>query len=179
MSITEEQYRQHTAHKQRQARIAQKAVKPKPDPVKDWIKRQNIPIPAPIDPTPTKDDVLNWIERQRELHSSLLALLPVKTDGKPEIKAIQREVCAHYGISLKDMLSERRQRKLAFPRQVAVYLVRRLTTASFPDIGRRFGGRDHTTMLHADTKITRLLETDEQLKASVEMLVERLGGDPE
>jgi len=65
------------------------------------------------------------------------------------IEAIQRVVCEHYGLRLTDLLSKKRTRNIAFPRQVAMYLSRKLTGGSFPTIGERFGGRDHSTVIHS------------------------------
>jgi hypothetical protein len=76
------------------------------------------------------------------------------------IREIQEAVCNHYGISIIDLLSERRSRALAFPRQVAIYLCRVLTLHSYTQIGRRFGNRDHTTTIYADKKIGRLYGSD-------------------
>src|SRR5712691_5452310 len=76
---------------------------------------------------------------------------------------IQQTVAAHFGLKMSDLRSKRRQRALVFPRQVAMYLCRELTDASLPEIGRHFGGRDHTTVLHACAKIARMEETDESV----------------
>jgi chromosomal replication initiator protein len=76
---------------------------------------------------------------------------------------IQQTVAAHFGLKISELRSKRRQRAVAFPRQVAMYLCRELTDASLPEIGRHFGGRDHTTVLHSCTKIARLEETDESV----------------
>ena len=74
---------------------------------------------------------------------------------------IQQTVAAHFGLELSVLRSKGRQRAVAFPRQVAMFLCRELTDASLPEIGRDFGGKDHTTVLHSCTKIARLEETDE------------------
>ncbi|TVQ59068.1 MAG: chromosomal replication initiator protein DnaA, partial [Rhodobacteraceae bacterium] len=76
----------------------------------------------------------------------------------------------HYCLRLSDMTSARRARAVARPRQVAMYLSKTLTTKSLPDIGRRFGGRDHTTVMHAVRKIEQLVETDAQMAEDVELL---------
>jgi chromosomal replication initiator protein len=89
------------------------------------------------------------------------------------IETIQRIVCEHYGIRLTDLLSKKRTRNIAFPRQVAMYLARKLTGGSFPTIGERFGGRDHSTVIHANNTIDRRLKNDQRLRASVDEL-ERL-----
>lgn len=75
-------------------------------------------------------------------------------------------VCNHYDVSKTDMLSARRDRKIVIPRQVAMYVARTFTLRSLPEIGRRFGGRDHTTVMHAVGKLTSLLETGDERAAS-------------
>jgi chromosomal replication initiator protein len=89
------------------------------------------------------------------------------------IDTIQRVVCEHYGIRLGDLLSKKRTRNIAFPRQVGMYLSRKLTGGSFPAIGERFGGRDHSTVIHANNSIERRIKDDERLRSSVDEL-ERL-----
>ena len=73
------------------------------------------------------------------------------------IDEIQRRVAEHFNIRLSEMTSERRARAVARPRQVAMYLAKQLTTRSLPEIGKKFGGRDHTTVMHAVRKIEELI----------------------
>lgn len=89
---------------------------------------------------------------------------------KVRIEDIQRVVARHYNVSRNDMLSTRRTRVIVLPRQIAMYLSKLLTPRSLPEIGRRFGGRDHTTVLHAVRKIERLLAEDQQLAHEIELL---------
>ena len=77
---------------------------------------------------------------------------------------------SHYTLRLSDLLSARRARQVARPRQVAMYLAKTLTSRSLPDIGRRFGGRDHTTVIHAVRRIEELRATDAQIAEDVELL---------
>jgi chromosomal replication initiator protein len=86
------------------------------------------------------------------------------------IDEIQRRVAEHFNIRLNEMTSDRRARAVARPRQVAMYLAKRLTTRSLPEIGRKFGGRDHTTVMHAVRKIEELKSTDPALAEDVELL---------
>ena len=86
------------------------------------------------------------------------------------VDRIQREVADFYHIKLADMLSARRARDVARPRQIAMYLAKRLTPRSLPDIGRRFGGRDHTTVMHAVKRIESLRAGDGELSADIERL---------
>jgi chromosomal replication initiator protein len=86
------------------------------------------------------------------------------------IDEIQRRVAEHFNIKLAEMTSDRRARVVARPRQVAMYLAKQLTTRSLPEIGRKFGGRDHTTVMHAMRKIEELTLTDPVLAEDVELL---------
>ena len=91
------------------------------------------------------------------------------------IEEIQRQVASHYQIRVGDMHSARRSRSIARPRQIAMFLAKQLTQHSLPDIGRRFGGRDHTTVLHAVKKIDELCLIDKQFQDDVEFLRRMLG----
>jgi chromosomal replication initiator protein len=86
------------------------------------------------------------------------------------IDDIQRRVAEHYRLKLGDLLSPRRAREVARPRQVAMYLAKQLTPRSLPEIGRRFGGRDHTTVMHAVKRIETLRATDSELDRDINML---------
>ncbi|MEM1138610.1 MAG: chromosomal replication initiator protein DnaA [Pseudomonadota bacterium] len=86
------------------------------------------------------------------------------------IDQIQKAVCRHFDVSLEDILSERRFRKIVRPRQIAMFLAKELTTRSLPDIGRRFGGRDHTTVIYSVRKIAELLGKDEGLRDDVDRI---------
>ena len=92
------------------------------------------------------------------------------------VDEIQKVTSDHFSLKQADLLSERRTRSIARPRQIAMYLCKQLTTRSYPDIGRRFGGRDHTTVLHAVKKIDELMGTDEQIARDVEALTRKLRG---
>jgi hypothetical protein len=90
--------------------------------------------------------------------------------GRPSIDSIQRIVSRHYNVSRSDILSARRMAPIIWPRQMAMYLAKTLTLRSLPEIGRKFGGRDHTTVLHAVRKITALVQTDPKIAAEVASL---------
>ena len=92
------------------------------------------------------------------------------SERKVTIDEILRKVADHYNLRMSDLLSARRARQVARPRQVAMYLAKTLTSRSLPDIGRRFGGRDHTTVIHAVRKIEELRATDSQIAEDVELL---------
>jgi len=87
-----------------------------------------------------------------------------------KIEDIQKRVASHYNVSRADLLSSRRTAAVVMPRQIAMFLAKALTLRSLPEIGRRFGGRDHTTVLHAVRKIDRLSTTDTALKDELELL---------
>ena len=86
------------------------------------------------------------------------------------VDKIQNVVSNHFNISLADMLSQRRSRPLARPRQMAMYLAKKMTTRSLPEIGRRFANRDHTTVIHAVKTITRLSEQDDEMKKNIHQI---------
>ena len=89
---------------------------------------------------------------------------------------IQKAVAEHYSLRQADLLSERRNRAIARPRQAAMWLAKQLTTRSLPDIGRRFGGRDHTTVIHAVRRIEELKAADPVLTQDLETLTRKLRG---
>ena len=86
------------------------------------------------------------------------------------VDKIQNVVSNYYNIPLSDMLSQRRSRPLARPRQVAMYLAKKMTSRSLPEIGRRFANRDHTTVIHAVKTITRLSEQDDEMKKNISQI---------
>ncbi|MCS6892137.1 MAG: chromosomal replication initiator protein DnaA [Rhodovarius sp.] len=92
------------------------------------------------------------------------------------IEDIQRRVAEHYSIRMTDMYSARRARNVARPRQVAMYLAKQLTSRSLPEIGRRFGNRDHTTVMHAVARIQQLMAEDAALAEDVKLLRRMLEG---
>jgi len=89
---------------------------------------------------------------------------------KITIDEIQKKVVEHYNIKLSDMHSPRRSRSVARPRQVAMYLAKSITTRSLPEIGRKFGGRDHTTVIHAIKTIEEIMVNDPNLAEDIELL---------
>jgi len=91
-------------------------------------------------------------------------------DRRVTIDDIQKRVAEHFNIRVADMHSARRARAVARPRQVAMYLAKQLTSRSLPEIGRKFGGRDHTTVMHAVRRIDELMQNDSALSEDVELL---------
>ncbi|MEL6574828.1 MAG: chromosomal replication initiator protein DnaA [Pseudomonadota bacterium] len=106
------------------------------------------------------------LDLTRECLSDLLRT----QERKVTIDEIKRRVADHYNLRMSDLVSARRARAVARPRQVAMFLAKSLTTKSLPEIGRGFGGRDHTTVLHAVKKIEELTQADHQLAEDVEIL---------
>lgn len=111
-----------------------------------------------------------------ELAQDCLADILRASDRKVTIEEIQRKVAEHYNIRLSDLVGPKRLRAVARPRQAAMYLAKQLTTRSLPEIGRRFGGRDHTTIMHGVKKIEELMGMDSQLADDVQMLRRLLEG---
>ena len=91
-------------------------------------------------------------------------------DRRVTIEEIQKRVAEHYHLRLSEMSSARRARNVARPRQVAMYLAKQLTSRSLPEIGRRFGNRDHTTVMHACARVTEIMGTDAGFAEDVELL---------
>ena len=102
---------------------------------------------------------------QEVLHDLLKA-----NDRRITIEEIQRKVASHFNIRIADMHSARRSRSIARPRQIAMYLAKQLTQRSLPEIGRKFGGRDHTTVMHAVKKVDELRAADRHFDEDVDML---------
>jgi chromosomal replication initiator protein len=111
-----------------------------------------------------------------DLAQDCLADILRSSDRKLTIEEIQRKVAEHYSIRLSDMIGPKRLRNIARPRQVAMYLAKQLTPRSLPEIGRRFGGRDHTTIMHGVRKIEELMATDSQLADDLQLLRRLLQG---
>ncbi|WP_170761385.1 chromosomal replication initiator protein DnaA [Ruegeria lacuscaerulensis] len=109
-------------------------------------------------------------EIDMELTQDCLADVLRASERKITVEEIQRKVSDYYNIRLSDIIGPKRLRSYARPRQVAMYLCKQLTSRSLPEIGRRFGGRDHTTVMHGVKRIEELKSTDGQIAEDVEML---------
>ncbi len=118
------------------------------------------------------------VQRQITMDLTLQVLkdLVRANDRQVTVEEIQKVVSEHFSVKVSDMHSSRRHRGLARPRQVAMYLCKTLTTRSFPEIGRKFGGRDHTTVLHAVKKVEELKAKDAAFNEDVEVITRRLQG---
>jgi chromosomal replication initiator protein len=118
----------------------------------------------------------NLFDRQITLETAHEVLHDVlrSFDRRVTIQEIQKRVAEHWNIRVTEMSSARRSRNIARPRQVAMYLAKQLTSKSLPDIGRHFGDRDHTTVMHAVSRVTALISTDAQFAEDVELLRRKL-----
>jgi chromosomal replication initiator protein len=122
--------------------------------------------------------VLNRVVTFSRIHKKILTISDCKNILKDvfnqakiiTVDKIQNTVSNFFNIPLAEMLSQRRSRPLARPRQMAMYLAKKMTTRSLPEIGRRFANRDHTTVIHAVKTITRLSEKDDEMKKNIEQL---------
>lgn len=124
-------------------------------PPKDWKPRKK-EAPAPVDDKPI------WFS--------------IESDNPlPTIENIQNVVAEHYGITRHDILSPRRAEKYTTPRHIAVYLSKKLTLHSFPALGRKFGGRDHSTLIHSVHKVEKQIESDPAFGAKIEAIKSTFG----
>lgn len=111
------------------------------------------------------------------VHGGCPNLIQVAPKSGLTIVDIQRAVSTYFGLPFDEMKSARRARDVARPRQIAMFLAKEFTPRSLPEIGRRFGGRDHTTVIHAIRRIKELIETNADLASDVTKLrgeIERL-----
>jgi chromosomal replication initiator protein len=109
-----------------------------------------------------------------EMAQTVLGDLLARGESVITVERIQEMVSAHFKVPLHLLTSSKRSKEVAQARQVAMYLSRELTRSSLPDIGKQFGGKDHTTVLHGYKQIKRLVESNEQFKAEIDQLVSRL-----
>ena len=122
--------------------------------------------------------ILNRVIAFSRVHNKILTVIDCKNilkDVFSQIKVItvdkiQNTVSNFFNIPLSEMLSQRRSRPLARPRQIAMFLAKKMTTRSLPEIGRRFANRDHTTVIHAVKTITRLSEQDDEMKKNINQI---------
>tara|TARA_Y100001958_G_C21207107_1_gene533107 strand:- start:79 stop:1473 length:1395 start_codon:yes stop_codon:yes gene_type:complete len=122
--------------------------------------------------------VLNRVIAFSRVHNKNLSVIECKKILKDvfsqirvvTVDKIQNVVSNYFNIQLSDMLSQRRSRPLARPRQIAMYLSKKMTSRSLPEIGRRFANRDHTTVIHAVKTITRLAEQDDEMKKNINQI---------
>jgi len=102
-----------------------------------------------------------------QMAKDVLKDILVEKNRELTIEEIQKTVAAHFSIKVSDLKSPKRLKALVLPRQIAMYLSRNLTSASYPEIGERFGGKDHSTIIHAIKKIEKMVEDDFQLRSTI------------
>ncbi len=159
---TQTQLDYHAARKERLARMDARAFNAE---LAVYVEASNV---VPIKPEPSALDV--WVKRQIEMRDWFKLASDDVPRSYPRIRDIQRIVAAKYNVRTQDIVSKRRTANVVWPRQLAAYLSKDMTPLSLPEIGRRFGGRDHTTILHAVRKIERMIREDLELADTVEEL---------
>lgn len=147
---------QHLGHRERQARLGGRPL-PRPK-VRAAVVE---PVVVPI------------VEQEEEAEPVEVVVLPVPAP-KLTIEAIKRAVCQHYGISHNEIISDHRNHRVVRPRQVGMYLSRKLTPRSYPEIGRKFGGRDHGTVISGCRRVVRLIEANPDFASDVAAIEEFL-----
>lgn len=166
---------QQKLHQERQARLARFA---------QAAARHNSSQEAPPevqieDPIPVvlqraePETIEQWVERQCKRYQpwfSITEEIDSVLPSVPSVEHIQRLVARRYRMSRKELLSDRRVQAVARPRQIAIYLARHMTIRSLNDIGRRFGGKDHSTVVHAMRTIQKLIDRDEAFACEIENL---------
>lgn len=105
---------------------------------------------------------------------ALKDILPTNLDTRITIDMIQNEACRFFSMSMSDLKGSKRNQSIVFPRQIAMYLSRELTDSSLPRIGEKFGGRDHTTVIHAINKISKLIKEEREVFTMVQQITSRL-----
>lgn len=121
------------------------------------------PLPAPL---------RSWLASRP--HSMQPPATPRRIERRVMIDDIQQAVARHFDLTIMALKGERRTIAIARPRQIGMYLAQRLTGRSLPEIGRKFGNRDHTTVLHAVRRITGLRDSDPEIDIAVRALMRRL-----
>jgi len=117
------------------------------------------------------------INRDIDAEMAAEALKDIIPSSKPKIITIldiQKTVGEHYGVKLEDFKAKKRNKSIAFPRQIAMYLSRELTDFSLPKIGEEFGGRDHTTVIHANDKISTMIQDDIDFQETIKELIDKI-----
>ncbi len=119
---------------------------------------------------------LTRMEINLDLAKTILA--PLLGNGGREVSPdqIQKTVADHYGVKVSELRSDRKHKVIAMPRQVAMFLMREMTRCSFPDIGKQFGGRDHTTVMYAVKKIEKKIADDVSLRNTLDILRKKIEG---
>jgi hypothetical protein len=163
MSLLEPTESDIARNAERKARLARLTGVPKPS------------SPAPLPPSFLAEPIINIVEPEEPPEHDrdwLIISTPQRDFAEFPllVTEIQRLVAKRYKLRRADILSHRRTANIVLPRQIAMYLAKTMTLRTLPDIGRRFGGRDHTTVLHAVHKIERMRATDPEFDAQIRAL---------
>lgn len=158
-----------TWHQERKARLARLNGKPQEVVVREPVSEVIASLKKMVADLTAQIEAMS---QKVETHENIIARhISKEDDNKPRISEILECVCAFYRVRQIDVIGSRRTAAVMLPRQVAFYLCRRLTGLSFPQIGRRIGGRDHTTAIHSYNKIIQDVDHDANLEADVEAIV--------
>ncbi len=150
-----------------------------PEPVRDFLAARITTSPREL------EGVLNnvicrtallGLPVTMEAVSTALRELSLSSEKRLTVDEIQKAVATHFGVTPADICSKRRTQSVVRPRHVAMYLSKTLTTRSLPDIGRRFGGRDHSTVIHAVNKVTSMMEAGDPIADEIDRLTRDLQG---
>jgi chromosomal replication initiation ATPase DnaA len=156
----------HAARKARLARLGAAPRRKAAKELKQVIELQDGVIEGAGETVDVPDAVTDWVKRQKAVFKELLSVVSPDA-AQVDMGTIIRVTSTYYGISRNDILSDRRTARLARARQVAYFLCKNLSRRSFPEIGRKFGGRDHTTIIHGVRKIEREIRHDTALAYDV------------
>ncbi len=133
------------------------------------------PFPEPVEPEQPVDEVTAWVDRQKENFKEPWFVIEEELNRRVTVQEIQKACAIFYGISVNGILSARRTADVVKPRQVGYFLSKVLTLKSLPEIGKRFGDRDHTSVLHGVRKIDRSRKSDPDLESELQKIASSLG----
>lgn len=117
---------------------------------------------------------LTHVDISLQMARKALREIVVEKSKDVTIEQIQKQVCDHFHIKLSEIKSDKRLKNIVFPRQIAMFICRELTKSSFPEIGEKFGGKDHSTIIHSAKKIEKQITTDAGLKDTIDCLIKTL-----
>jgi chromosomal replication initiator protein len=145
-----------------------------PDPVLDYVAQvvatNGRDLDGALNRLVCRAEFSDSVVSMESAETAIADLVGVREPRRIRIEDIQKVIASHYNVSKHDLLSARRTRAIVRPRQIAMYLAKTMTPRSYPEIGKRFGGRDHTTVLHAVRKVEELAAADEGLAQEIELL---------
>lgn len=162
-AATPSQLRWADEHKARQSRFVRRSL--------------NVPAFTPADKTVRPDSVPAPKQEATPKGPWFWIVCEIDAVGqRPRVDEIILAVCRYYDVARDELISPRRTASIVLPRHVIMYLARKMTLQSLPEIGRRLGDRDHTTILHGIRRITKLRETDSSLSEDIDTIAHALGG---